>query len=69
MDKCIKNHICAVWREAEKSKNLVGRIRVKWPRLTGAIGARLQMRHIPCGVHRHMKPISHEISLHKANSS
>ena len=25
-----KKHFCAVWREVEKSKNLVGRIRVKF---------------------------------------
>ena len=30
MDKCIKKHFCAVWRAGEKSKNLVGRIRVKY---------------------------------------
>ena len=31
----MKRHFCAVWRQAEKSKILVGRIRVKIPNLGG----------------------------------
>ena len=42
---------------------------IKWPRLTGAIGASLQRRHIACGGRRHMKPLPDEMSIHKANSS
>ena len=42
---------------------------VKWPRLTGAIGACLQRRHIVCCGWHHMTPIPDEISIHKANSS
>ena len=32
-----KKHFCAVWREAEKSKNLVGRIRVSFVRGLAAL--------------------------------
>ena len=42
---------------------------VKWPRLSGAIGAGLQRRHIACGSQCHMKPIADEISIHKSSSS
>ena len=42
---------------------------IKWLRLTGAIGAGLQRRHIACGSWCHMKPIKDEISIHKSSSS
>ena len=40
---------------------------VKWPRLTGAIGASLQRRHIACGGQHHMKPIPDKMFIHKVN--
>ena len=40
---------------------------VKYPRLTGAIGASLQRRHIVCGGQHHMKPIPDEMSIYTAN--
>ena len=40
---------------------------IKWPRLTGAIGAGLQRRYIICGAWHHMKPIPDEMSI-KQNS-
>ena len=41
---------------------------VKWPRLSGAIGAGLQRRYITCGAWHHMKPIPDEMSTYGANS-
>ena len=40
---------------------------VKWPRLTGAIGTGLRRRHIACDTSHHMKPIPHEMFIHKSN--
>ena len=38
---------------------------IKWPRLTGAIGTSLQVRHIPCGDQHHIKFTPYKILIHK----